>query len=52
MKIKYLDKKTRKRKGGAEKDYPKGDVNKRISYTGNLNNEGIPDGIGRKNKTK
>ena len=47
MKIKYLDKKTRKRKGGAEKDYPAGDVNKRISYTGNLNNEGIPDGIGR-----
>jgi hypothetical protein len=51
MKPKYLDKKTRKRKrkqkGGAEKDYPAGDLNKRISYTGNLNNEGIPDGIGR-----
>ena len=47
---KHLDKKKqtvkRKQRGGDEKNYPKGDVNNRISYTGNLKN-GVPDGVGK-----
>ena len=37
---------TLKRKGGAEKGYPEGDIHKRISYAGELKN-GVPDGVGR-----
>ena len=38
---------TLKRKGGAQKRYRKGDIDKRASYDGDLNKNGEPDGVGR-----